>query len=58
MAPEQDGVRRFGTLQRGGRKGLAGAPVQFGAGFEEGEAEREATDAFGRPPRAARRTAA
>ena len=45
--PEQDGVRRFGALQRGGRKGLAGAPVQLGPGFEEGEAEREAPDAFG-----------
>ena len=45
--PEQDGVRRFGALQRRGRKRLAGAPVQFGAGFEEGEAEREAPDAFG-----------
>ena len=44
---EQDGVGRFGALQRRRRQGLAGAPVQIGAGFEGGEVEREASDPLG-----------
>ncbi len=44
---EQDGIGGFGALQRHRRQGLARAPVQFGAGFEGGEVEREASDPLG-----------
>ena len=47
MAPSRMASAVSAPLQRGRRQGLAGAPVELGPGFEEGEAEREAPDPFG-----------